>query len=374
MRSERESDRAARGGRPAEPDGSKGIAPCRAPRRLTTIVQEAPIVSVLLPVRDAGVHLDQALASMAAQTFGAYELIAVDDGSTDGSAERLERWAERDPRIRVLRRAAEGIEAALEHARGEARGRYIARMDADDVSAPTRLESQLAMMERHPDWAGCGCLVRYFPDEAVQDGARRYETWINTLVTPSQIERGIFVECPLAHPTFFMRADSVASAGGYRATGGPEDYDLLLRMWAEGHRFGKVPEVLHRWRERDDRLSRTDPRYAPEAFMKTKVRYLVATLLRQGRRVVIWGAGPVGKSMSRALRDVGVDVDRFVELDPRKIGQVIHGAGVVDTDAGVSIRGPLHVAAVGQEGARERISGLLEAAGMMPMEDFVAVA
>ncbi|NIR78835.1 MAG: glycosyl transferase, partial [Gemmatimonadetes bacterium] len=70
---------------------------------------------------------------------------------------------------------------------------------------------------------------------------------------------------PLAHPSFFLRSDALASAGGYRETGGPEDYELILRMWSEGHRFGKVPEVLLRWREREDRLSRTDPRYAAAA-------------------------------------------------------------------------------------------------------------
>lgn len=333
-----------------------------------------PNISVLLPVRDGAAHLGDAIASLDAQSISDFELIAVDDGSTDATPELLAAWADRDSRVRVLRQSAGGIVAALERARAEARGRYLARMDADDVAEPRRLEAQRHLMEQHPELSGCGCLVRYFPDEAVRDGARRYEAWINSVVTPTEIERGIFVECPLAHPTFFMRADSVASAGGYRPSDGPEDYDLLLRMWADGHRFGKVPEVLHRWRERDDRLSRTDPRYAPEAFLAMKVRHLRATLLAGRRGAVVWGAGPVGKAVSRAVRASGVDVEAFVELDPRKIGQEIHDAPVVDTRAGAAIRGPLHLAAVGQKGARARITGLLSAAGMAPMEDFVAIA
>lgn len=336
--------------------------------------QDPRLVSVLLPVRDGAVHLPDAIASLEAQTLTDFEVVAVDDGSRDATSEILRGWAARDARVQVLRQGRAGIVAALERARSVARGRYLARMDADDVAEPRRLEAQLDLMRRRPELSGCGCLVRYFPDERVRDGARRYETWINALVEPDEISRAIFVECPLAHPTFFLRADALESAGGYRDADGPEDYELILRMWSGGHRFAKVPEVLLRWRERPDRLSRTDPRYAPEAFLATKVRYLTTTLLAGGRGVVVWGAGPVGKAIARALREEGTPVEAFVDLDPRKIGQEIHGAPVLDTEAGVAVEGPLHLAAVGQEGARARITGLLEEAGKDPFEDFVAVA
>lgn len=334
----------------------------------------APTVSVLLPVRNGAVHLGEALASLAAQTLTDFEVVVVDDGSTDATPDLLAAWAGRDPRVRVIRQEGAGIVAALERARREARGPYLARMDADDVAEPRRLEAQLSLMEAEPGLSGCGCLVRYFPRSRVRAGARRYEAWINAAVTPEEIERSIFVECPLAHPTFFLRTNAVEMVGGYRAFNGPEDYDLVLRMWAGGHRFGKVPEVLMRWREGPDRLSRTDPRYAPEAFLATKIRHLKATLLRDGRPVVIWGAGPVGKGWSNALRRAEVGLAAFVELDPRKIGQEIHGAQVVDTESGAAMGGVLHLAAVGQEGARSRICGVLEAAGRHVMEDFVAVA
>lgn len=358
----------------------------------------APLVSVVIPVRNGAAHLDEALASMVGQTLRDMEIVVVDDGSTDDTPDVLAGWSERDARVRATRQKAEGIVPALERGRALARGAFIARMDADDVSEPDRLQAQLDLLERRPELSGCGCGVRYFPDELVRDGARRYEGWINDLVAPEEIDAGIFVECPLPHPTFFFRADALASVGGYRLTNGPEDYELLLRMWAQGHRFGKVPDVLLRWREGEGRLSRTDPRYAPEAFLATKVTYLCRTLLATPSRraheagafhaprpalrpVVIWGAGPVGKGLSRALQDAGVELTAFVELDRRKIGQEIHGAPVVDTSAGLALgpRGragpaPLHLAAVGQEGARRRITELLEGAGMRPLDDFVAMA
>ena len=333
-----------------------------------------PVVSVLLPARDAATHLPEAIASIDAQTLTAYEVIAVDDGSEDRTAGLLDEWARRDGRVRVLRQRPLGIVAALERARGEARGRYLARMDADDVAHPGRLEAQLEVMEGSPEVVACGALVEYFPAAAVRGGARRYERWLNAALSHEEIERSLFVECPIAHPTFFLRADAVAGAGGYVDRGWPEDYDLLLRLWAGGGKLAKVPRVLLRWREGSDRLSRTSRRYAPAAFRACKVHYLVRTVLRDRSSVVVWGAGPVGKAMAVALQRSEVRVAAFVDLDPRKIGQEIHGAPVLETAGGLALRDAYHVAAVGQKGARVRLEGLLVEAGFEPVRDFVAVA
>jgi glycosyltransferase involved in cell wall biosynthesis len=337
-------------------------------------VEALPRVSVLLPVRDGLPHLSEAIASLEAQTIEELEVVAVDDGSVDGTGDALAEWSARDARVRVFRQPPRGIVAALERARMEARAPYLARMDADDVSEPERLAAQLALMETRLELVACGCGVTYFPEAEVRDGARRYETWINAATTPDAIERELFVEGPLAHPTFFLRATAVDAAGGYQDRGWPEDYDLLLRLWAAGGRLGKVAEPLLRWRERPERLSRTDARYGAEAFLACKVHHLVRTLLAGRDGVVIWGAGPVGKAAARALRAAGVPVRAFVEVDPRKLGQTIHGAPVLDTAGGLRVRGSLHLAAVGQPGAREHIRGTLREGRMTELEDFVAIA
>jgi hypothetical protein len=242
------------------------------------------------------------------------------------------------------------------------------------VSDPTRFEAQLALMESAPALVACGCGVEYFPREAVRDGAIRYESWLNAAVTPEEIAREIFVECPLAHPSFFLRAEALAAVGGYRDVPWPEDYDLLLRLWAAGGRLAKVPDRLLRWREGPARLSRTDARYGPGAFLACKVHHLRRTLLQGRDGAVVWGAGPVGKAAARALLGAGTPVRAFVEVDPRKIGQEIHGAPVVDAAEGVRIGGALHLAAVGQEAARQRIRGSMEEAGLEALRDFVAIA
>jgi len=327
-----------------------------------------------MPVRDGARHLDEAVASILGQTLRDLELIVVDDGSSDGTPAMLDAWTRRDPRVHAVRQAAAGIVPALERARAVARAPYVARMDADDVALPERLERQHALLEAREDWVGCGTAVSYFPAERVRDGARRYERWINGVVSPEEIAHNLFVECPLPHPTFFLRANAVEAVGGYRDRGWPEDYDLILRLWQGGGRLGKVPTPLLLWREGRARLSRTHRRYAPEAFRRCKAHYLARTVLRGGRAPVIWGAGPVGKAFARALDAEGVAVRAFVDVDPKKVGQVVHGAPVVGPEEGVRMPGCFHLAAVGQKGARARIRALLEAGGLMIGTDFLPVA
>ena len=329
---------------------------------------------MLLPVRDGAEHLSACIGSLEAQTFGGYEVLAVDDGSTDQTGVLLSAWAARDARVRVLKQGRLGLVPALEAGRALARAPYLARMDADDVAHPRRFEIQHALLSERSDLVGCGCRTRYFPDELVQGGALRYQEWINSLITPDQIERDLFVECPLAHPTFFLRAEAVAAVGGYRDLGWPEDYDLVLRLWEAGGRFAKSPEVLLDWREGPSRLSRVDQAYSEDAFRRLKARVLTRTLLRGRDGAVVWGAGPTGKGFAQALLAEGVHLLAFVELDPRKIGQTIHGAPVIAPPEVQRYRGGLCRAAVGQAGARAEIRQTLLGLGWTEMKDFVAVA
>ena len=330
-------------------------------------------MSVLLPVRDAAEFLGQCLSSLAAQTLEDHEVVAVDDGSTDGSRAALDAVARADPRVRVLPAEGRGLVAALATALREARGPLVARMDADDVAHPERLAVQCSRLEADASTDILGSRVRLVGAASGNEGMRAYVEWQNALLDHAAIVRDLFVESPIVHPSVMARTAILRALGGYRDVDWPEDYDLWLRAHAAGRRFAKTRETLLDWRDRPDRLTRTDPRYAPERFLALKLEALLAGVLREPRPVVVWGAGPVGKTWSRALAARGRPVAAFVEVDPRKIGQRIHGAPVVAV-AEAARPGALHLAAVGDRGARERIRVEAARLGLADGRDLVAVA
>jgi cellulose synthase/poly-beta-1,6-N-acetylglucosamine synthase-like glycosyltransferase len=316
--------------------------------------------------------VDEALASILAQTLQAFEVLVVDDGSIDRTPHLLAEWALQDSRIRVVTTPREGIVTALNRAAAEAQGTFFARMDADDIAHPERLERQIEHLAANPTVGACGTRVRYVPRSILRDGTRRYEKWINSVVTPAEIERDLFVECPIPHPSLVVRRQAFETAGGYRDLGWPEDYDLILRLWEAGYGLGKVSEVLLNWRERPDRLSRSDPRYGEDAFRRCKAHFIGRRVA--GRPIVVWGAGPVGKAFASSLRDEGHEVVAFIDLDPRKIGQTIHSAPVIHPSAIGDYVGTYVVAAVGSKKARTEIRISLHAAGFREPEDCCAVA
>jgi glycosyltransferase involved in cell wall biosynthesis len=331
----------------------------------------APRVSVLIPVRDARPYLEVALASVARQTFRDFEALCLDDGSSDGSSGILASL--RDPRFRVLSPGRVGLVAALNMLRAEARAPLLARFDADDAMHPRRLEAQVLYLDAHEGVGAVASLVRHFPRQEVKGGNLRYEAWLNSLVTPEEIERNLLVESPLPHPSVTMRAGLLDSCGGYRDVGHPEDYDLWLRAWALGFRFGKVARVLHFWRDHARRLTRTDPRYSVEAFLRAKSEALLKGPLAGGRTFVVWGAGMLGRRLTRLLVRAGRPPAALLDVDPRKIGRTRHGRPVVPPEA-LKPGSALVLGAVGAAGARETIRARLLEAGLLETRDFWMVA
>jgi hypothetical protein len=334
-----------------------------------------PGVSVLLPVRDAQDTLPECLDSLRAQTLGDHEVVAVDDGSRDASLEILHACARRDRRLRVVPAPRRGLVAALNAGLGLVRAPLIARMDADDVACPRRLELQAERLAAEPGLTALGSRVSVLsPAGYANAGMRAYVAWQNGLLDEAAIVRDLWVESPLVHPSVMLRSGALRALGGYRACGGPEDYDLWLRGHAAGWRFAKRVESLLAWRDTPGRLTRSDARYAPESFRAVKIEALARGPLAGGREVVLWGAGRIGKAWSRALRAAGHRVAAFVEVNPRRIGLRLHGAPVVDVAQAASFRGPLHLAAVGQPGARERIRAAARDLGLAEGRELIAVA
>ena len=267
---------------------------------------------------------------------------------------------------------------ALQTAVTRSRAPFLARMDADDRSRPSRLERQLAWLRRRPDLGAVGCLVRSIPETSgatIPDGWLRYERWLNGRRTAEQVTRDLLVESPLAHPSVTMRREAYESVGGYRDFDGPEDYDLWLRLARAGWQLAKVPTVLLDWRDRPGRLTRTDPRYRPEAFLALKAQHLVhgpLASLERGRPVWIWGAGRYGRQLCRALEAAGAGerVQAFVDIDPDKIGRQRRGRQVHDRADLKSNNDVAVLAAVPVVGARALIRRQLTTMGFREGRDY----
>ncbi len=332
-----------------------------------------PGVSILLPVRDAATTLGPALTSVLRQRFADWECLVVDDGSRDETRSIAFALERTDPRLRVLPGPPAGLVCALHRGLRAARGALVARMDGDDVMHPDRLALQVEALERHPEWAGVGTHVRLFPRPSLTPGRLAYEAWLNAMRSPEDIHRERFVECSLAHPTWTVRR-RVLERFPYREGPWPEDYDVLLRVLGAGERLGIVPRALLGWRDHPGRLSRTDPRYRLERFTALKARHLALGPLARHRSYVLWGHGPTGRALRRALAEQGREPALIVEVHPRRIGRRIRGVDVV-SPMSLPPRPELPVvAAVAGREARNRIRARLARLGYEEGRDWVAAA
>jgi glycosyltransferase involved in cell wall biosynthesis len=337
-----------------------------------------PAVSVLMPCYNANATLSAALESLARQTLTDFELIAVNDGSEDGTWELLKHWAARDVRIRLVSQAHQGIVVALSKGLEYCQAEFIARMDADDLSHSERFARQVAFLDQHPDIALVGSRVRGYPPEEVREGFAVYLEWQNALLDDEDIRREIFVESPLAHPSVMMRRDDLQEVGGYQEHGWPEDYDLWLRLYLAGKRFAKLPEFLLDWREHPDRLTRQDSRYSLENFLRVKAHYLVRGPLRGKEAVLVWGAGMTGRRLSKHLLRHEAPLTAFVDVDPGKIGRTRRGLPILSPDDlpdwWRTSTNPVVLAAVGARGARRLIRHHLTGIGLQEGRDWWGVA
>jgi glycosyltransferase involved in cell wall biosynthesis len=313
-------------------------------------------VDVILPFRDAAETISAALEGLLADGDPTIRVRAVDDGSTDSSADRVRAWSARDGRLMYLRGEGRGLSAALQRGLTACTGEFVARMDADDLTHPSRLTRQRAYLLAHRDVALVGTRVRAFADVGeLGEGLVHYVAWQNGLITREEHRRERFVESPLCHPSIMVRRPALQAVGGYREFDGPEDYELFLRLEEHGFVLEKLPEVLLQWRHRAGRATFSDPRYGLDRFRAVKAPYLASELIRRRReRLVVWGAGPTGRRLARAIGEHGAHATLFIDIDERKIGRTAQGVPIASADA-LDPGRDLVLAAVGARGARALI-------------------
>ena len=251
-----------------------------------------PRVSVLVPAFNAERFLAEALDSLTSQTFTDIEIIVVNDGSTDTSGELAERHAAADDRIRVFHQDNAGVCAALNKAASMARGDLIARLDADDISSPDRLEKQVAFMDANPAVVCCGSAMRYI-DERGAELRRRTFALTNAEIQGRIIDRGCY-----AHSAVIYRRAAFESVGGYRSPfDSVEDLDLFLRLSETGE-MANLPDHLCAYRLHASQVThKPSSQYRLQAFLAA----VSSIERRRGRQEVIPDQSSLADMATKAI-------------------------------------------------------------------------
>jgi glycosyltransferase involved in cell wall biosynthesis len=283
-----------------------------------------PEVSVILPYFNAENTLVAAVESMLKQTFSSFEILLVNNNSTDNSFSIAQEFAKIDSRIRLLNETKQGVDHAMNCGLESSRGRFIARMDADDISHPERLEKQVRFLEENPETGLVGSFVKYVSHSHGTGGFERFVQWANSFHSSEKIELYRFMEIPVVNPTIMIRRELFEKLGGCRQGDFPEDYEMQLRFLDAGVKMAKLPEPLLEWHDYSTRLTRTNERYTTEAFFRVKAEYFKKWSEQNNPfhpEIWVWGAGRKTRQRSRLLENEGLKIQGFIDIVKGKTTQ-----------------------------------------------------
>lgn len=294
-----------------------------------------PAVSIILPYRNASKTILRCIESIQLQTLKNWELLAINDQSTDSTEKKIQSLLIDDPRVKHYYTNNPGIVSALNIGVERANSNLLARMDSDDVMHPLRLEKQVRFLERHPEVGVIASKVCYkiTPGERFGKGFEEYVKWSNSIQEENEISLCRFEESSIVHPSVVYRKMLFKTYGGYCDGAFPEDYELWLRWQSRGVRICKLKDVLLDWYDGENRASRIETRYSKLSFQRAKAKYLKAWLeehQHHQKKLICWGAGKVAKAQIRLLIENNILVEGIYEVDPKKIGNHFLGIPIWD--------------------------------------------
>ncbi len=332
-----------------------------------------PLVSVVLPFYNSEATLAGAIDSILNQSFSEFELLLIDNNSSDNSPIIAQDFGRRDKRISILLECRQGVDFAMNCGLKNARGKYIARMDADDISHPERLKKQVRFLNENSDYGLVGSYVSYVSHIRRTNGFIRFVNWVNSFHSANDIECKQFIEIPVVNPTIMLRRKLYEMYGGCRQGNFPEDYEMLLRYLDAGVRMAKLPEPLLEWHDYSSRLTRNDERYSKEAFFRTKAAYLKNWSLKNNPEhpvIWVWGAGRKTRQRARLLELEGLIIRGYIDIVKKKDSKerILHFSEI--PPPGQSFI----VSMVGRYGAQEKIRKFLLGKQYKEMKNFIFLA
>ena len=285
---------------------------------------QKPLISILIPFKNTEAFISDCLKSITAQTYTNWELLIIDDNSTDSSFSIVEAFVQKDPRVTLTKNSGSGIIDALQLAFKQSSGEFITRMDSDDIMLPNKLEVMANSLLTHGKQHVALGLVHYFSAEGIKDGYKSYETWLNALTKKGTNYSEIYKECVIPSPCWMVHRDDLLVCDAFKPNRYPEDYDLAFRFYK--HDFKCIPSdvVLHDWRDYSHRTSRTDEHYAENHFIPLKLDYFLELDYHAEKTLVVWGAGNKGKFIAKSLIEKKINFEWICD-NPKKIGKDIYG-------------------------------------------------
>lgn len=333
-------------------------------------MEETPLVSIIMAVRNNEPYMETCLESILAQEYLNWELIAANDGSTDRTSEILHDYAGHDARIRVLDKEHSSLLPTLRAGYALATGTLVHRMDSDDRMPQYKLRVMVENWLQH----GKGTLItggtQHFTDDGeIGDGFKRYDDWLCEVArTNSHLEQ-IYRECVIPSSCWLMHREDFERAGAFNSDVFPEDYDLTFRLYKSGVKIVGLPMVFHFWRDRGDRISRTWDCYKDNRYYGLKVERFLDIDYDKNRPLVIWGAGKNGKDLVKTFQDAGVQ-PFWVCDNERKIGKDIYGIRMQHVDELLQFEDPQILVAVASPDDQLQIREELRKMVMEPIRDF----
>jgi len=274
------------------------------------MINVVPEISILMPVFNMSGYLEECIRSIQHQKNISWELIAVDDFSTDDSRQKLERLANENSRIHIFQNRKKGIIPALALAFEKSAGTYITRMDADDLMPADKLFMLYERARKNRKTVATG-RVQYFSDSAVSEGYLRYQNWLNTVAEKNDFAVNIYRECVIASPNWMVHRACFEKDITLDSLQYPEDYDLVFKWYQNEYSFESVQQLTHLWREHPARTSRHSEIYQQQTFFKLKTNYFIDLELQDSTYVQLIGAGIKGKLVAAVLTARNITFDWF---------------------------------------------------------------
>ncbi len=326
-------------------------------------------ISILIPFKDTEEFLPVCIQSIIDQTYDDWEILAVNDYSTDQSLEIMHHYAKMDSRIKVLKNEGRGIIEALRTAYSQSKGSFITRMDSDDLMSKNKLETMVNALVIHGEGHVALGKVKYFSKDGVGGGYKGYEKWLNRLTEQGKNYSEIYKECVIPSPCWMVNRRDLDRVGSFLSNRYPEDYDLAFRFYEQGLKCIPSNEVLHHWRDYSYRTSRTSEHYAQNYFLDIKLHYFLKLDYEKQRPLVLWGAGNKGKKLAKNLIEQNI-VFTWVCNNSNKIGLDIYNkkmAHYIEID---KHEDALIIITVANKEAQEFIREYLSAKGKNPAHDY----